>query len=267
MTAERDLAAGSPERFGYAWHRFSLPSAAQEEQFRRWTSLIDSASGWRGMTFLDGGCGAGRNSYWAMSWGAAGGVAVDVDERALAAARGNLAAFPSVEVRHRSLYDLDLDNAVDIAFSIGVVHHLSDPDRALAALVRAARPGGRVLVWLYGVENMELYLKLFAPVRRALFSRLPMPALAALAHMPCAALWLALRLGLGRIEYVRLLRGFPYRHLHAIVLDQMLPRIATHYTRARAEALLARAGLTDVRSCWVNQMSWQVVGTKPAGSS
>jgi hypothetical protein len=45
----------------------------------------------------------------------------------------------------------------------------------------------------------------------------------------------------------------------------MIPRIARYYTRAEAEALLARAGLTDIRATWVNQNSWSVTGRKPTG--
>ena len=39
-----------------------------------------------------------------------------------------------------------------------------------------------------------------------------------------------------------------------------------YYTREEAEALLARASLTDIRSTWVNQNSWSVIGRKPTSS-
>jgi hypothetical protein len=48
------------------------------------------------------------------------------------------------------------------------------------------------------------------------------------------------------------------------VFDHMIPRIALYYTRAEAEALLARAGLTDIRCTWVNENSWSVIGRRPA---
>jgi len=46
----------------------------------------------------------------------------------------------------------------------------------------------------------------------------------------------------------------------------MIPRIALYYTREEAEALLARAGLKDVRSTWVNENSWSVMGRKPSAT-
>jgi hypothetical protein len=51
--------------------------------------------------------------------------------------------------------------------------------------------------------------------------------------------------------------------VRAIVFDHMIPRIALYYTRAEAEELLARAGLTDIRVTWVNENSWSVIGHKP----
>ena len=86
---DRALKAGSPERFGYEWHTYSELRQEYEDQFRRWTAPLDSSE-WRDRTFLDVGCGMGRNSYWPMTWGARGGVAIDVDDASLASARQTL---------------------------------------------------------------------------------------------------------------------------------------------------------------------------------
>ena len=95
------LAAGSPERFGYEWQTYAEMRPEYAEQFRRWTVHL-SPEDWRGKFFLDVGCGMGRNSYWPMTFGAAGGLAIDVDQRSLASARRTLAPYPQVEVRERS---------------------------------------------------------------------------------------------------------------------------------------------------------------------
>src|SRR6185437_15720759 len=79
------ISGGSPERFGYEWGRYSKLAAEYELQFRNWTASLSPAD-WERKFFLDLGCGMGRNSLWPMKYGAAGGVAVDVDSRSLAAA-------------------------------------------------------------------------------------------------------------------------------------------------------------------------------------
>lgn len=259
--AQPDIATGSPERFGYSWNIFNEILPVHEEQFRRWTQALP-AEAWTGRSILDVGCGIGRNSYWAMKWGASGGMAIDVDERSLTAARRNLAASPSLSVEHCSAYDIGQHDRFDIVFSIGVIHHLEQPDLALAQMVRAAKPGGTVLVWLYGHENNEWLLRWFDPIRRTLFGHAPLWLVFHISRGLTSALWLALRLGLSRIEYFRLIRRFSFRHLQAIVFDQMIPRIAKHYRREEAISLLQRAGLKNVDAVWVNEMSWSVVGTK-----
>ena len=173
------------------------------------------ANVWKGAQILDAGCGIGRNTHWAMLEGAAGGVAFDIDDRSLAAARKNLNSYPTINVRNQSIYDIPEENYFDIAFSIGVIHHLAEPEAALRQLTRAVKPGGYVLIWVYGRENMNWLTRYFDPIRRLLLSRLPLRLVYHLSLYPTAALWLALRMGMSHLEYYRLLRGFSFAHLRA----------------------------------------------------
>jgi len=256
------LSAGSPDRFGYEWSRYSELRSEYEEQFRRWTVHL-SGDDWRGRSFLDVGCGTGRNSYWPMTYGAAGGKAIDVDRRSLAVARRNLALFPTVLVEETIAYEIGETNAYDIVFSIGVIHHLELPERAISEMIRAAKPGGRVLIWVYGYENNEWIVRFFDPLRKVLFSRLPISLVHHLSLYPTAALWVALRAGIGRISYFNLLRGMAFRHLRSIIFDQMLPKIAHYWPQFQVEAMLREPGLADVKVAWVNELSWSAIGTKP----
>jgi SAM-dependent methyltransferase len=260
--AQIDTKAGSPDRFGYEWNHYSDIKPEYEEQFKRWLPFY-SPSAWIGKRFVDVGCGMGRNSYWPMKYGAMGGFSVDVDERSLAAARQNLAAFPAIEVRHCSAYDLPWSNELDVAFSIGVIHHLEHPDVALAAMFRSVKPGGDVAIWVYGRENNGWLLWMLNPARKLLFSAMPVSWVHALSIFPTALLWVMLRAGLNQIEYFKLLRTFSFPHLRSIVFDQMLPKIANYWRKDEVEALMRRAGLTDIELAWVNQMSWAARGRKP----
>jgi SAM-dependent methyltransferase len=253
---------GSPDRFGWEWDEYGEILPEYEEQFRRWTTHL-SPSDWQGKRFLDVGCGMGRNSWWPMRYGAEGGIAIDIDDRSLRQARRNLAPFPAVKVKRWSVYDLNLVGCFDIVFSIGVIHHLEDPAYALRRMVRAARPGGQVLIWVYAQEGNRWLTSVLDPLRRALFRRLPVAVVHHLSLYPAALLWLALRLGLRPLEYFRLLAGFDFRHLRSIAFDQMLPHIANYWPRERVLQLLQRAGLADVRIAFVNGMSWSAIGTRP----
>src|SRR5256885_16845413 len=122
VLTERDL-RGSPSRFGYEWDRYTDILPEYEAQFRGWTAHIPPEE-WRGKTFLDVGCGMGRNSYWPLHYDAAAGVAIDVDPRSLASARRTLAKFPNATVQAMSAYDIGHRHRFDILFSIRGIHHL-----------------------------------------------------------------------------------------------------------------------------------------------
>jgi SAM-dependent methyltransferase len=233
-----------------------------EEQFRRWLPFL-SAEDWHGKDVLDVGCGMGRNSYWPASYGAASVVGIDVDGRSLQAAANTLAPYQSAQVKEMSAYDIDYRDAFDIVFSIGVVHHLEYPAQALKQMMKAAKPGGKMLVWVYGRENNGWIVLLLDPLRKILFSRLPIGVVHHLSLYPTALLWLLLRLGFGRIEYFRLLRSMQFRHVRSIVFDQMLPKIAHYWRRTEVAELMESTGAEDVTLTWVNEMSWAAMGTKP----
>jgi SAM-dependent methyltransferase len=119
----------------------------------------------------------------------------------------------------------------DIAFAIGVIHYLEDPARALQKMVSAVKPGGRVLIWVYGSDGTRWVMLLLDPLRRVLFSRLPIALLHHRSLYPTALLCLAFRLGPRPIENFRLLARFRFAHLRSILFDQMLPRIAHYWPR------------------------------------
>lgn len=263
MTSSTAIKSGSPDRFGYEWKTYSEMRPEYEDQFRRWTPHLDRDD-WRGKIILDVGCGMGRNTYWPLTYGAKESVSIDVDESSLAAARRTLAQFPNAAVKHMSAYEIDYADHFDIAYSIGVIHHLEQPQLALGQMVKAVKPGGRVLIWVYGLENNRWLVSALDPLRKAVFSRLPISAVHHLSLYPSALLWLLLRAGVGRIEYFNLLRGMTFRHLRSIVFDQMLPKIAHYWPRQTVERLMLDAGLEQVRLAWVNEMSWSAIGDKPA---
>ena len=74
-------------------------------------------------------------------------------------------------------------------------------------------------------------------------------------------LWFFLRVGLGNIEYFKLVRSFSFNHIRAIVFDQMLPRIANYWTESQVIELMEKAGISNIETKWINEMSWSAVGT------
>lgn len=255
-----EVSGGSPDRFGYEWARYSSIRPEYETQFRRWLPFYKPED-WVGKVFVDVGCGMGRNSHWPLSYGAEKGYAIDLDDRSLAAARTNLSGY-NAEVIKGSAYDLPLQAQVDIAYSIGVIHHLEFPEKALESMVKATKPGGQVAIWVYGYENNEWLLWALDPARKLLFSWMPVSVVHFLSLFPAMLLWVLLRVGLSNLEYFRLLRQLSFANVRSIVFDQMLPKIANYWRKDEVLALMSNAGLTYIEIAPVNEMSWAARGWK-----
>ena len=130
------------------------------------------------------------------------------------------------------------------------------------------KPGGRFLVWIYGREGNELYLKIFAPVR-AVTKHLPDVLLTGVCHLLTALL--TVYIGLCRVlplpmrDYALSVLGrYGWRHRFLTVFDQLNPAYAKYYRQDEARALLTAAGFAEVRLYHRHGYSWSVVGTKPA---
>jgi SAM-dependent methyltransferase len=52
---------------------------------------------------------------------------------------------------------LPADGRFDPVVSLGVLHHISDPRAVLAAAFSALKPGGKIIIWLYGLEGNEAF--------------------------------------------------------------------------------------------------------------
>ena len=118
----------------------------------------------RGITAADIGSGSGRIVLMMMEAGAAHVYAVEPSQAVESLRRNTSGYADRVEIlnlRGDQLPPLNLD----LVISIGVVHHIPDPDPVMKAAFAALKPGGQVLLWLYGREGNELYLSVFRPAQ------------------------------------------------------------------------------------------------------
>ena len=251
----------SEERFGYEWGKYNALDSNYEGQFLNWTAQPKSF--WEGKAVLDAGCGMGRNSYWPLQYGAARVVAFDNDEQSLASARKTLASFKNADVVRRDISHVEWHDEFDIAFSIGVIHHLRRPEIALANLVRAIKPGGTLIVWVYSYEGNEWIVRFINPIRTMLTSRLPLSVVHALAYVCSIPLYIFVKTVKGPTPYLRQLSGFSFAHIHSIVFDQLIPAVANYWHKEEVEELARPLGLsayTVMRP--TNGMGWILTGIK-----
>jgi ubiquinone/menaquinone biosynthesis C-methylase UbiE/DNA-binding transcriptional ArsR family regulator len=94
----------------------------------------------------DLGCGTGQMSA-ALAPFVGRVIAVDASAAMLQAAKRRLSAFDNVDLRRGELEALPIDDdRLDVATLMLVLHHVPEPERALAEVVRVLKPGGRVII-------------------------------------------------------------------------------------------------------------------------
>jgi SAM-dependent methyltransferase len=272
------------ENFGWQWDRFRRTQIDQfngtsesEARFRRETEW--QPKDLPGELMLDAGCGAGRFSAIAASWGARV-VAVDLAGAAVEACLRNMHALGlQVLVIQASLFDLPFKpGTFDRIFSLGVLQHTPDPPRLIRELPTLLKPGGALAYWIYERRWYQfLHLKYaLRPLTRRLSPRVNFGLATALVSglFPVTAL-------MSKVPLVReTLRFMPVaaRHLWGRLslrqqwewavldtLDWYGPGYDFPQEEPKVLELLRASGLEDVRRAPAPGLA--VVGKMPAAAS
>ena len=257
--ANDDNLGGTQNQFGYEWSYYKTILPEHKFQFIKWIFPF-KIEDFKGKSFIDAGCGIGRNSYWPLLKGAKSCFAFDFDKRTVEVAKSNLVKFDNVKLDYLSIYDLDIDNEYDIAFSIGVIHHLKFPDKAIKNLFKSLKPGGKLILWVYAKEGNEKKLMLIKPLR-VLTVNLPLGFTKFISKILSYILWLLLKV-YSRSPYFKLMKTFSLIHLESIIFDQLIPSIANYWSKEDALNLVKGLKVKSVDIYHTNKMSWTLICEK-----
>ena len=280
VTVERPLSGRNVETasaFGWEWQEFNRlhDLATCQAQFLDWIYPI-TPDFLKGKVVLDAGCGMGRFSVVSSTFGAKMVLAVDASD-SVEAAYDNARHYSNVHVIQANIHHLPLrcspDGQVDFVFSIGVLHHLDDPQAGFNALVQHLRRDGTLFAWVYGRENNGWLINAVNPFRTGLTSRLPRRALYALSWVITAGLYPVLKLiyrpanaagapgWLHKVlpynDYLAWLGQFQFRYNHNVVFDHLVAPVAFYLRREEFEAWFCDAGMEIIDLSWRNQNSWR----------
>lgn len=270
---EEDKAA-TASSFGWEWQHFTQEDERYGEQMLGWIDPV-KAEFFKDKVVLDGGCGKGRHTLLAAHWGARDVIGVDLSdavESAFAATRH----AENMHVVQADLCRLPLKPVFDYAYTIGVIHHLTDPSVGFRSLASKIKPGGHFSVWVYGAENNRWITSLVNPLRTRFTSRMNRRALLHLSKVPTALLYAATKLIYGPLnrsqsgaaiarhlfynDYLNSISGFGWREQHTIVFDHLVAPTANYVSREEFEKWWTDIGATDLAIGWHNKNSWRGFG-------
>jgi ubiquinone/menaquinone biosynthesis C-methylase UbiE len=143
----------------------SEPDILEMAQFERW----------RGRDVLEVGCGIGSDALGFVESGAVYS-GIDFSPTAVDIARKRLAACgykPDVVQADATRLPFS-DGSFDLVYSMGVLHHIPDVEKAVEEIERVLRPGGEAIVMLYHARSFNHVITIQA-LRRPLAPLLLVP--------------------------------------------------------------------------------------------
>ena len=133
--------------FGYQWRIFKKMSDKFEDNFLNYIYPIEK-SFFKGKLGLDAGCGFGRHIFYAARFGAEM-VGIDLSE-AIDATYQNTKHLPNVHLVQCDIYNLPFkEESFDFIYSIGVLHHLPDPEAGFRCLFYLLKKKFPIFIWVY----------------------------------------------------------------------------------------------------------------------
>ena len=223
---------------------------------------------------IDVGCGFGRHIYQAARHCA---TVVGVDfSQAIDAAYQNTRHLPNIHLVQADIYALPFaEKSFDIVYSIGVLHHLPDPERGLKRLVPLLRSDGLCFVWLYSKKRRFVNFSL--ECLRTVTIRLPYPIIRQLAFVgalideglfigPYRRLHEFPRVSLAVEQLtparIKMYSRYPFQVLQADWFDRLAAPVRHYYNEAEIRALMTRAGLVEVQVSPTGLYGWRARGIR-----
>lgn len=170
------------ESFAYEWKYIYKENDYEKHNFFHFLSPFTKEADIQNKITLDVGCGSGRFTKWAALSGAQISFGTDLGETVEVAYRMTK-DLDNVCIVQADVYAMPFKNVFDLVYSIGVLHHLPDPEGGFLMLSPMVREGGSVTIWVYNRRRNLRALCVYEPAR-SILRHLPKPVLFKIGYIP-----------------------------------------------------------------------------------
>jgi SAM-dependent methyltransferase len=258
--------------FGNQWLRhgeiadsYWTSDALFRDHFPESCFILDEISGHK---VVDVGSGSGRIIKMLSRYKPAELIAVE-PSNGVELLKTNTATIPNLTILNSRSEDFFVAGGADLIFSLGVIHHIPNPEAAVKNIYNNLKNGGRFVMWVYGYENHTGYVhlqKLLRPILRILPDRILEKVSFLLTFIIDYYFCFSKRLFRSRLPltpYIdKLFSKCPRKEKMYIVFDQLNPRWAHYYKQSEVQGLLEEAGFRIELLYHRNQYSWTAIGIK-----
>src|SRR3989344_998354 len=187
--------------FAYEWNNIYRENTYEKQNFLHFLNPFVREQDLAGKKLLDVGCGSGRFTKQAALAGAK--VVIGTDHgQSVEAAFALTSDLPNACIVQADIYHMPINAWADVAFSIGVLHHLPEPEQGFRQLPVTVRSGGQVLIWVYNRRRNFRAVYIFETLRR-ITRHIPKPLLYRLGYAPAAGVHILNQITLGLQELGR----------------------------------------------------------------
>jgi 2-polyprenyl-3-methyl-5-hydroxy-6-metoxy-1,4-benzoquinol methylase len=273
-----DAANPAHELIVTVWYD-SIMQVKQDQWAWQWNKLYDdnkwlftewihpnTLEDFRGKTILDCGCGGGQHLQFVAPFAA---EVTGVDLNALESAQKNTAELSNVKLVEGDIAAMNLGKQFDVVYSIGVLHHTDDPTASFRNIANHAKPGGRVIVWVYSHEGNALNRWLVEPAKTMLVHSMPRAAvlwlariLTALVYLPVYTIYLLPLTFLPYYQYFQNWRQLSFERNVLNVFDKLNAPQTWFITKDTITGWFSEKDFTDIHVSPYKGVSWRGSGTK-----
>lgn len=273
---DKEIKRKTADVWGYQWRFFTDLIKESKQQFLKWIQPVKPPF-FKNKLVLDVGCGTGRHIVFSTAFGAET-IGIDLSP-AVETAYKNTQHIKNAHILQADIYHLPFkDKTFDYIYSIGVIHHLPDPQKGFNTLLNYLKIKGNISVWVYGKENNGFIVYFIEPIRKYVTTKLPLNILNFLSLFPTIVLYIIIKTiykPLNKIKitknFVKLLpyneyfyqfSNFSFKHNWVNVFDKLNAPLAKYYTKNEFKKWFEEAKLKNISITHINNISWSGFGIK-----